>query len=417
MNVIRFFHQVLANLMEKRYKTAIASPADSVMANGRKIIGVILNPGTIMSDKIKQAFEKILLAAAESGASDIHLLLNMPPMVRVTGEISFLKSWQALDRATLRALTEALLEPEQLKRLERERELCISYFSEVCGRQRLTFYHRLGVAEMAVRIAQTEIFDRETLGLPPIVDSIIANRSGLILVTGPTGSGKTTTLNYMIDGLNKSLNGKIVTIEDPVEFEHRHQRSIVTQIEVGTDTLAFASFLKSVLRLDPDVIVIGEMRDLETISTALTSAETGHLVLATLHTPSAVGTAERIINSFPGDKQAQAALQVSSTLLAVISQRLVPTLDKQRRIVATEVMVGTSAVRNLIRDREFHKLSNAIQMGLKSGMHSLESSLVNFYRQGLISRATALAYANSQSLLETLLKEQESKVQPVSKAG
>ncbi|MDR1043693.1 MAG: PilT/PilU family type 4a pilus ATPase [Candidatus Adiutrix sp.] len=363
-----------------------------------------------MSDKIKEAFEQILAAAKERGASDIHLLLNMPPMVRIAGEISFLKSWQVMDRATLAALAESVLEPRQRQRLDDERELCVSYFSDTCGRQRLTLYHRLGVIEMAVRIAQTEILDRESLGLPPVVDTIIANRSGLILVTGPTGSGKTTTLNYMIDGLNKSLNGKIITIEDPVEFEHRHQRSIVTQVEVGTDTLAFSSFLRSVLRLDPDVIVIGEMRDLETISAALTSAETGHLVLATLHTPSAVGTAERIISAFPGDKQPQAALQVASTLLAVVSQRLVPTLDKQSRVLATEVMIGTSAVRNLIRDSDFHKLPNAIQMGLKSGMHSLESSLVNFYRQGLISRATALAFANDQATIELLLKDQTSKV-------
>lgn len=363
-----------------------------------------------MSDKTQKAFERMLAAAKECGASDIHLLLNMPPMVRIAGEISFLSGGKAMDRTALAAMAEAVLEPQQRKRLEEERELCVSYFSESCGRHRLTLYHRTGAIEMAIRIAQTEILDRDYLGLPPIVDTIISNRSGLILVTGPTGSGKTTTLNYMIDGLNKSLNGKIITIEDPVEFEHRHQRSIVTQVEVGTDTLAFSSFLRSVLRLDPDVIVIGEMRDLETISTALTSAETGHLVLATLHTPSAVGTAERIINTFPGDKQPQAALQVASTLLAVVSQRLVPTLDKQGRVLATEVMVGTSAVRNLIRDRDFHKLPNAIQMGLKSGMHSLESSLVKFYRQGLISRSTALAYANDQTTLENLLKDQTTKV-------
>lgn len=254
------------------------------------------------------AFENILLTAKKMGASDIHFLLNMPPMVRVTGEISALKTWSVFDRETLAAMAEALLDPNQLERLEQERELCVSYFSDRCGRHRLTFYHRVGAVELAVRIAQTEILNRELLGLPPIVEEIITKTSGLILVTGPTGSGKTTTLNYMIDGINKSLSGKIVTIEDPVEFEHYHQRSIITQVEVGTDTLSFPSFLRSVLRLDPDVIVIGEMRDLDTISTALTSAETGHLVLATLHTPSAIGTAERIINVFPGEKQAQAAL-------------------------------------------------------------------------------------------------------------
>ncbi|MCL2102770.1 MAG: type IV pilus twitching motility protein PilT, partial [Syntrophorhabdaceae bacterium] len=235
-------------------------------------------------------------------------------------------------------------------------------------------------------------------------DELVANTAGLILVTGPTGSGKTTTLNYMVDVINRSRNGKIITIEDPVEFEHSHKRSIITQIEVGTDTQAFASFLRSVLRLDPDVIVIGEMRDLETISTALTGAETGHLVLATLHTPSAVGTAERIINSFPGEKQAQVALQVASVILAVISQRLVPTIDKKTRVIASEVMLGNTAVRNLIRERNFHHLPNAIQSGRRQGMHSLESSLAELYHSGAITRANSIAYANDQIALESLLK-------------
>jgi pilus retraction protein PilT len=370
-----------------------------------------------MSDEaFIDAFENILLTAKEMGASDIHFLTDMPPMIRISGEMSALKSWSVFDRATLAAMAESLLDSRQLERLEEERELCVSYYSDRCGRHRLTLYHRVGAIEMSVRIAQTEILERELLGLPPIVDEVTTKASGLVLVTGPTGSGKTTTLNYMIDGINKSLSGKIVTIEDPIEdpieFEHRHRRCIVTQVEVGTDTLSFPSFLRSVLRLDPDVIVIGEMRDLDTISTALTSAETGHLVLATLHTPSAIGTAERIINAFPGDKQAQAALQVASTLLAVVSQRLVPTFDKQGRVLATEVLVGTTAVRNLIRDREFHKLINAIQTGLKRGMHSLEASLVHLYRQGIISRTTAYAYANDLGLLDSLLKDAHSPVKP-----
>ena len=356
-------------------------------------------------DALLRRFEDLLARARQSGASDIHLLAALPPMLRVTGEIRALADWPPTDRKTLEILSEILLRPEQQERLEREREICVSYYSERCGRHRLAFYHRLGAREMAIRVAQTEIPDRDALGLPPAVDEIILKTAGLALVTGPTGSGKTTTLNYMVDALNKSMNGKIVTIEDPVEFEHRHRRSIVTQIEVGVDTLAFSSFLRSVLRLDPDVIVIGEMRDMETISTALTGAETGHLVLGTLHTPSAAGTAERMINVFPGEKQEQIAMQAAATLLTVVSQRLIPTVDKTRRVLATEILVATGAVRHLIRERSFHRLQDAIQTGLRHGMHSLEASLASLYRAGAITRASAFAHANNAASLSALLGE------------
>ena len=358
-----------------------------------------------MLEGLLNRFEELVAGARTLGASDIHLLADMPPMLRVTGEIRTITNWPAMDRAALATLSEALLRSDQLARLEEERETCISYYTPRCGRSRIAFYHRLGAREMAIRLTQTEIMDRDTLGLPPIVDEAILNAAGMVLVTGPTGSGKTTTLNYMVDAINKSLNGKIVTIEDPVEFEHRHQRCIVTQIEVGTDTLAFATFLRSVLRLDPDVIVIGEMRDMETIATALTAAETGHLVLGTLHTPSAIGTAERIINVFPGEKQMQVAVQTAATLQAVLSQRLIATVDKQRRVLATEVLIANSAVRHMIRERTFFKLQDAIQTGIKQGMHSLELSLAGLYRSGTITRANAYAHANNTAALSSLLKD------------
>lgn len=355
--------------------------------------------------ELLRRFEELLAGARRFGASDIHLLVNMPPMLRVNGDIRTLGGWTPLNKEALEVLSESLLRPDQLARLENDRETCISYFSERCGRYRLTFYHRMGAREMSIHIAQTEIPDRQTLGLPSIVDEVILHAAGLALVTGPTGSGKTTTLNYMVDALNKSINGKIVTIEDPVEIEHKHQRSIITQIEVGTDTIAFASFLRSVLRLDPDVIVIGEMRDMETISTALTGAETGHLVLGTLHTPSAAGTAERMVNVFPGEKQLQVAVQVAATLLAVVSQRLIPTVEKTGRVLATEVLVANSAVRHMIRERNFYRLQDAIQTGSRQGMHSLEASLASLYRTGTITRASAFSHANNVAALATLLKE------------
>ena len=352
-----------------------------------------------------EIFENIIMEAREYGASDIHLLRDMPPMFRHAGAIGPSKNWRVLDKSFLQDLAEALLEPAQRERLKREREICISYFSERCGRHRLTFYHRMGTIEIAVRLAQTEILSRKNLGLSATIDEVLNNTAGLILVTGPTGSGKTTTLNYMIDIINQSRNGKIITIEDPLEFEHSHKCCLVTQIEVGTDTLTFPSFLRSALRLDPDVLVIGEMRDEETTATALTSAETGHLVLATLHTSSAVSTAERIVNAFPGEKQPQIASQVAATLLAVFSQRLIPTIDKQKRVLASELMLGNLAVRNLIRERNYHKLPSVIETSRQLGMHSMESSLAELYRNKIITRTNAFAYANNQAHLESILKK------------
>ncbi|MDR1533868.1 MAG: PilT/PilU family type 4a pilus ATPase [Planctomycetota bacterium] len=362
--------------------------------------------GALMPDAagLGERFEELLLAAKNLGASDIHLLAGLPPMLRINGEIRGLPDWEPLAADCLNALPRAILLPEQLAKLEAEREISVSHSSPRHGRHRLSLYHRMGVREMSIRVVQTAIQDRETLGLPPWVDEVVARASGLMLVTGPTGSGKTTTLNYLIDAINRSRNSRIVTIEDPVEFEHRHRRSLVTQIEVGTDTPSFPGFLRHVLRLDPDVIVIGEMRDLETISTALTGAETGHLVLSTLHTPSAIGTAERIVNAFPGELQAQIAIQTASTLLGVISQRLIPTVDKRRRVLAAEVLIANSAVRHVIRERTFFKLYDAIMTGSRQGMRLLETSLAELYRSGIITLASAQANANNLGHFSSLIK-------------
>ena len=361
-----------------------------------------------MNEGLTQYFDNLLAGAKQLGASDIHLLNGVPPMLRVTGEIRSVGNWRPMTAEILNNLSDALLTPDQSALLERQREISVSHLSPTCGRYRITLYHRLGVREMAIRIVQTAIHDRETLGLPSVVDDVVTQTSGLMLVTGPTGSGKTTTLNYMIDAVNKSLNGKIITVEDPVEFAHAHKRSIVTQIEVGTDTKGFAPFLRSILRLDPDVIVIGEMRDRETIETALTGAETGHLVLATLHTPSAIGTAERIVNVFPGDMQEQIAMQTAATLHAVVSQRLIPTVSKDKRVLATEVLLANSAVRHMIRERAFYKLRDALMTGVKQGMHSLERNLAELYQNGTITRAMAYAHANSEFDLNVLLTENPS---------
>ncbi len=348
-------------------------------------------------------FRHILQIARDSDASDIHLVAGLPPAFRVSGEIIMAPRHDPLTVDVLRGLSCTLLNDLQRVRFEQERELSISHFDAEWGRIRLSFYHRVGIPELAIRMCTQRVRSAAELMLPDIVTSLASLKSGLVLITGPTGMGKTTTMNYLIDVINASRRGKIITIEDPVEYEHAHRKCIITQIEVGTDTLSFASCLRHVLRLNPDVIAVGEMRDMETIETALTAAETGHLVLATLHTPSAGGTVERVIGSFDGQRQPQAVLQLASTLQAVVTQRLVPSVDKDRLILATEVLLANDAVRNLIREQKPHLLHNTISTNRADGMQSLEDSLGSLYTQGVITYEAALAHANRPEVLKGLL--------------
>lgn len=350
-----------------------------------------------------KSFAAILRAARRHNASDVHLVAGLPPALRVGGEIVIASNVGPLTPPQLVELRDALLTAAQQDRFEKERELSVSYLHEEYGRIRLSLYHRVGHPEMAIRMCSTEVSSGEELMLPAVVEKLAERTAGLIIITGPTGMGKTTTMNYMIDLINASRRAKIVTIEDPVEFDHRHRRSIITQIEVGTDTNTFAHCLRHVLRLDPDVIAVGEMRDLDTMETALTAAETGHLVLATLHTPSAAGTIERIVGSFDGSRQPQIILQLASTLLGAIAQRLIPSADKKRRILATEVLLANSAVRNMIRENKLHQIPNAILAGRAAGMHTLEDSLADLYRKGLVTYDHALAAANSPAQLRSIL--------------
>jgi len=352
----------------------------------------------------KDYFAELLHAARKQDASDLHLVADMPPAYRVNGEIVIPPDREPLSGELLNNLTKVLLSAEQQARLEKERELCVSIFDADCGRVRLSLYHHIGIVEMAIRMCNLQVKSAEELMLPPIIDQLAEKTSGLIIVSGPTGMGKTTTLNYIIDVINSSRRGRIITIEDPVEFEHPHKKCIVTQIEVGTDTNDFAHCLRSVLRLNPDVIVIGEMRDLDTMETALTAAETGHLVLATLHTPSASGAVERIVSSFEGRRQPQIVMQLATTLQGAIAQRLLPTADKERRVLATEVLIANDAVRNMIREGKAHMLYNPICTSRAAGMHSLEDSLSDLYRRGLITIDHALANANNPGMLQRLLK-------------
>ncbi len=330
--------------------------------------------------------------ARRHDASDVHVIANLPPAFRVGGEIIMAKA-DPVSQGELKAMATSALTEIQMQRFERERELCVSYRHQTCGRIRLSLYFRLGIPEMAIRMVNTKVRSAEELRLPAVIDEWAHLRSGLILITGPTGVGKTTTLNYIVDLVNSTRKCKIITIEDPVEFEHAHRKSIVVQIEVGTDAIGFAPCLRHVLRLDPDVICIGELRDMDTVATALTAGETGHLVIATLHTPSAAGAVERIVSLFGGDMQSQVRMQLSDILHGVLAQRLVPTVDKKHQVLAPEVLLCNSAIRNNIREGNFHQLQNSMVMARKEGCQLLVESLASLYRGGVITYDAALTHA------------------------
>jgi len=339
-----------------------------------------------------EALDRLLTAATEVDASDLHLIAGVPPAFRVNGEI-ILADEDALTEADLNGIADGMLNEQQKKKFEQEWELCISLVHQSAGRIRATFYRRNGCPEMSCRFCGERIATREELGLPEKIDDLARRPNGLVLVTGPTGAGKTTTLNYMVDQINSDRRCKIVTIEDPIEFVHANKRAIVVQQEVLTDMRSFNRALIHVLRQDPDVIVVGEMRDYEAISTALTAAETGHLVLATMHSPNVSHALERIVGVFEGSAQRQIILQLSNALQGIIAQELLPAADRTRRVLAYELIVANGAVRNLIRENQIHQLENTIQTGRKEGMTLMDNCLYDLYCKCLITYDTALSRA------------------------
>jgi twitching motility protein PilT len=336
--------------------------------------------------------DRLLSAASEFDASDLHLVAGVPPAFRVNGEI-ILADEDALSQQQVTQIADALLNEQQKKKFEQEWELCISLLHSAAGRIRATFYRRNGSPEMSFRFCGERISSRDELGLPEKIDDLARKPNGLVLVTGPTGAGKTTTLNYMVDLINSERRCKIVTIEDPIEFVHENKRAIVVQQEVLTDVRSFNRALIHVLRQDPDVIVVGEMRDFEAISTALTAAETGHLVLATMHSPNVSHALERIIGVFEGSAQRQIVLQLGNALQGIIAQDLLPAADRTRRVLAYELIVANGAVRNLIRENQIHHLENTIQTGRKEGMTLMDNCLYDLYCKCLITYDTALSRA------------------------
>lgn len=342
----------------------------------------------------RERLNALLGYAVDSGASDLHLIAGVPPAFRINGEIIFADE-DSLTGDECAEIANSLLNEAQREQFEREWELCISLPHSVAGRLRATIYRRNTRPEMSIRLCGDRIRDREELGLPARIDELARRPSGLILITGPTGSGKTTTMNYLVDLINRERRCKIVTIEDPIEHVHENKRAIVVQQEVLTDTHSFSRALIHVLRQDPDVIAVGEMRDHETISTALTAAETGHLVLATVHSPSATLAIERIVGVYEGSAQRQVILQLANSLQGILGQDLVPAADRTRRVLAYELLLATNPIRTLIRENHLHHLENTMQTSGKEGMVLMDGCLYDLYCRCQISYDTALSRARN----------------------
>ena len=344
------------------------------------------------------SLEKIIRAARQHNASDIHLVRGIPPALRISGDIQ-LSGGAPLYQPTLEHFVGELLTERQRGFLYDQMQLCFSRHWEEIGRCRVSIYFHGGCPEFALRLCETTIRNREDLRIPPVVEEFTRLPSGLVVVTGPTGSGKTTTLNFMVDLINRERRAKIITIEDPVEYVHENLRSIIVQQEVYIDTPSFKSALTHVLRQDPDVIVIGEMRELETVSTAIAAAETGHLVLATLHTPDAVQTIQRIFSVFPSEQQNNIRYQLSNCLQAIVAQQLLPRADGRGLILSSEICVATPAIRKFIRDGSPHLIYSELQTGKKHRMQTMDSVLLQLYQKGEVSYDTAVSLAREPNLI------------------
>ncbi|TFC56939.1 MULTISPECIES: type IV pilus twitching motility protein PilT [unclassified Cryobacterium] len=359
-------------------------------------------------EDVVEADQDILNALQEVldlDGSDLHVTVGAPPSIRVNGSLRPLDNTNRWMREKVQSALYSLLSPAQREEFERELELDFAYTTNG-ARFRVNYYQQRNSIGGAFRLIPREIKQLKDLGVPESVGRFAAMARGLVLVTGPTGSGKSTTLAALVDQVNRTRADHIVTVEDPIEFLHRHQKSLVNQREVGSDTHSFAAALKHVLRQDPDVILIGELRDLETISVALTAAETGHLVFATLHTQSAAQTIDRIIDVFPPHQQSQVRSQLAATLQGVVCQTLVKRVDGGR-VVATEVLFATSAIANLIREGKTYQISSAMQAGREQGMHSMDQHLADLVNTGLITRKSAEEKAQDVTSLGQLIRRSE----------
>ncbi len=347
--------------------------------------------------------EILLEEVVRRRASDLHLQVSLPPILRVDGSLIPIGGYAPLDEASVETLLFAILDQDQRQILEKDKEFDFSFAFGTLGRFRVNAYHERGNLAAALRLIPNEIKTINELGVPPIVMNFANYPRGLVLVTGPTGSGKSTTLAALVDKLNTEKSMHIITIEDPIEFTHKSKKSVVVQREVHYDTYSFSAALRSSLRQDPDVVLIGEMRDLETISAAITIAETGHLVLASLHTNSAAQSIDRMIDVFPPHQQSQIRAQLANILMAICSQRLVPAIGGGR-VVAAEILIANPAVRNIIREGKTHQLDAVIQTGAEAGMQTMDRTLVGLVQSGVVTYDEARSFAVDLTEFERLMR-------------
>jgi twitching motility protein PilT len=348
----------------------------------------------------------LLTLCVEEGASDLHITVNSPPVLRLHGSMQPLES-EPLTPADTERLMMEITDEEHLQKLNQNQGSDFGFAFENRARFRVSVFKQKHNVAMVLRQIPTSLLTLEQIGLPPVVRELLERPRGLILVTGPTGSGKTTTLASMINIINENRDVHIITIEDPIEYYHPHKKSIVTQREIGVDVPSFSEALRRALRQDPDVILVGEMRDLETMEAAITAAETGHLVFATLHTTGAARTVDRIVDAFPTNQQEQIRTQLASSIVAVISQLLLVRQDKPGRVAALEVMITTPSIRALIRDNKTYRIESDIQTGAKYGMNTLDAHLISLFQQGKISYEEVITSAQDLEAIGQKLQHLE----------